>query len=75
MFSYFLPFSLLKDSEGKFKEISEGAAVLDKEDSTLFDRIQTSDYAYIQWKTNLAVSMKDEYLKTDACAYSLGELN
>ncbi|KAF2354013.1 Ionotropic glutamate receptor L-glutamate and glycine-binding domain [Trinorchestia longiramus] len=61
-----------EESEGKFAEIGELAEVHTSEDDDLFQRVKFSDHAYIQWKTNLLVTMKNEFLRTDSCDFSLG---
>ncbi|XP_018027085.1 ionotropic receptor 93a [Hyalella azteca] len=61
-----------KGAEGKFKEIGDLATIHDREDQILLDRIRYTDYAYIQWKVNLLVIMKEEFLRTDSCDFSLG---
>ncbi|XP_068230877.1 ionotropic receptor 93a-like [Palaemon carinicauda] len=61
------------EAEGKFAKIGEYA---EKEDPNnqmaLYDRVRTTDHAYLEWKTNLLFIMKDEFKKTDTCDFSLG---
>lgn len=58
----------------KYRAIFEGAILHDQADDKLLDMIRSKNHVYIEWKTNLQWLMKQDFLKTNSCDLSLGEL-
>ncbi|XP_076061279.1 ionotropic receptor 93a-like [Oratosquilla oratoria] len=59
--------------EPKFAKVGEDAENHEALDDSLFYRIREEDHAYLEWKTNLLFLMKEQFLRTDRCDYSLGK--
>lgn len=56
----------------KLRGIYEGAILHDKADDSLLSMIRDQQHVYIEWKTNLQWLMKQDFLKTNSCDFSLG---
>lgn len=56
----------------KYRQLYEGAILHDRADETLLDMIRTQNHVYIEWKTNLQWLMKQDFIKTNSCDFSLG---
>ena len=55
-----------------YRELYEGAILHDKADDVLLDMIRDQQHVYIEWKTNLQWLMKQDFVKTNSCDFSLG---
>ncbi|KAK7084681.1 hypothetical protein SK128_009076 [Halocaridina rubra] len=61
------------EAEDKFARIGEYAERhIGKESQDIYDRVRTSPHAFLEWKTNLLFIMKEQFLMTDTCDFSLG---
>ncbi|EFX89958.1 hypothetical protein DAPPUDRAFT_309629 [Daphnia pulex] len=66
----------LKTSDEKmYRELYEGAILHDTADDVLLDMIRNQQHVYIEWKTNLQWLMKQDFMKTNSCDFSLGTEN
>ncbi len=55
-----------------YRELYEGAILHDTADDVLLDMIRNQQHVYIEWKTNLQWLMKQDFMKTNSCDFSLG---
>lgn len=58
--------------EKMYRELYEGAILHDTADDVLLDMIRNQQHVYIEWKTNLQWLMKQDFMKTNSCDFSLG---
>ncbi|XP_032780449.2 ionotropic receptor 93a [Daphnia magna] len=66
----------LKTSDEKlYRDLYEGAILHDLADDILLDMIRNQKHVYIEWKTNLQWLMKQDFVKTNSCDFSLGTEN
>lgn len=62
----------MQNSDDKtYRAIYEGAILHDKSDEKLLEMIRNNQHYYIEWKTNLLFLMKQDYLKSNSCDFSL----
>ena len=57
----------------KYKALFEGATVHEEQDAKLVSRVRSGSHIFIEWKLNLLKLMKQEFLSTNSCDFSLGE--
>lgn len=58
--------------EKLYRDLYEGAILHDLADDILLDMIRNQKHVYIEWKTNLQWLMKQDFVKTNSCDFSLG---
>lgn len=58
--------------ETLYRDLYEGAILHDLADDVLLDMIRNQKHVYIEWKTNLQWLMKQDFVKTNSCDFSLG---
>lgn len=70
----FIPLNCLfqTSDDPKLRGIYEGAILHDVADDRLLNMIRDKQHVYIEWKTNLQWLMKQDFLKTNSCDFSLG---
>ena len=57
-----------------YKELYDGLIQHDKtSDEKMLNQVRQGKHVLIEWRTNLIFLMKERYLKTDRCDYSLGK--
>ncbi|XP_069170054.1 ionotropic receptor 93a isoform X2 [Procambarus clarkii] len=62
-----------QDATGKFALVGRYAEKHDEaKQAQLLDRIRTTDHALLGWKTTLLFLMRDQFLATNTCDFSLG---
>ena len=63
---------LKASTDPKYRDIYAGAILHDKVDDNMMEMIRSQQHYYIEWKTNLQWIMKQDFLKTNSCDFSLG---